>query len=150
MAHGLRGGRETGRRWARSGSTWRRSAGSTFRPLTPIPASIHRFRPKTISETFWSEKKEKLEATPSRISKADVKWLRPDSYRQWRNVGLGSFTRDGLPLDSWKGMAEDRDVAFAGEPSAIPASATQCDQSREPSAAAAKGAGTDSLRLIVA
>jgi hypothetical protein len=43
----------------------------------------------------------------------DVKWLTPEAFRLWRNVGLRGFTFDGMPAESWSGRTEDRDVAFA-------------------------------------
>lgn len=64
-------------------------------------------------QTFWGEDKCRLEASPSAVRKADVKWLSPQAYRQWRNTGLRGFTAGGLPDDSWEGLNEDRDVAFA-------------------------------------
>ena len=54
-----------------------------------------------------------LEATPSGIRRADVKWLTPEAFRVWRNVGLQGYTLDGLPSDRWQGRTEDRDVAYA-------------------------------------
>lgn len=70
-------------------------------------------RARVIGETFWGRQREKLEASPSRVRQADVKWLSPDAYRQWRNVGLRGYTGQGLPPESWVGRTEDRDVAFA-------------------------------------
>ena len=64
-------------------------------------------------QTFWGEDKCRLEASPSAVRRADVKWLSPQAYRQWLNVGLRGFTTGGLPDDSWEGVTEDRDVAFA-------------------------------------
>jgi integrase len=53
-----------------------------------------------------------LEATPAGIRRADVKWLTPLAFRQWRNLGLCGFTTAGLPDPRWRGRTEDRDVAF--------------------------------------
>jgi integrase len=53
-----------------------------------------------------------LEATPGGIRRADVKWLTPEAFRQWRNLGLRGFTTVGLPDPRWRGRTEDRDVAF--------------------------------------
>lgn len=53
-----------------------------------------------------------LESTPSGMRRADVKWLTPQAFRLWRNLGLRGFTRDGLPSPDWQGLTEDRDTAF--------------------------------------
>jgi len=53
-----------------------------------------------------------LESTPSGMSRADVKWLTPQAFRLWRNLGLRGFTMEGVPRDGWRGVTEDRDVAF--------------------------------------
>lgn len=57
--------------------------------------------------------REVLEGTPSAIRRTDVKWLTPEAFRLWRNIGLRGFTAEGLPAESWSGRTEDRDVAFA-------------------------------------
>jgi hypothetical protein len=57
--------------------------------------------------------REVLEGTPSAIRRADVKWLTPEAFRLWRDLGLRGFTSEGVPADSWIGRTEDRDVAFA-------------------------------------
>lgn len=57
--------------------------------------------------------KEVLEGTPSAVRRADVKWMTPEAFRLWRNLGLRGFTMDGLPADTWQGRTEDRDTAFA-------------------------------------
>ena len=54
-----------------------------------------------------------LEASPSRVRRADVKWLTPEAFRLWRNVGLRGFSLEGLPSERWRGRTEDRDVAYA-------------------------------------
>jgi len=56
---------------------------------------------------------ETLELSPSGTHRGDVKWLTPDAYRYWRDVGLAGFSGDGLPTEGWVGANEDRDVAFA-------------------------------------
>ncbi|WP_245562829.1 site-specific integrase [Nocardia araoensis] len=56
--------------------------------------------------------REVLEGTPAAIRRADVKWLTPEAFRLWRNVGLRGFALDGLPVEAWRGRTEDRDVAF--------------------------------------
>ena len=53
-----------------------------------------------------------LESTPSGMRRADVKWLTPQAFRLWRNLGLRGFTMEGLPRHGWRGATEDRDVAF--------------------------------------
>jgi hypothetical protein len=64
-------------------------------------------------QTFSGEDKWRLEASPSAVRMGDVKWLSPQANRQWRNTGLRGFSAGGLPDDSWDGLTEDRDVAFA-------------------------------------
>jgi hypothetical protein len=54
-----------------------------------------------------------LEASPSGVRRADVKWLTPDAFRLWRDVGLRGFTAEGLPSPGWRGLNEDRNIAFA-------------------------------------
>jgi integrase len=70
-------------------------------------------RLRVIGESFTGEEVTKLEATPSGVRRADVKWLTPEAFRTWRNLGLRGFTAEGLPAPSWRGRTEDRDVAFA-------------------------------------
>jgi hypothetical protein len=70
-------------------------------------------RVRVVGETFFGNGKEVLEASPSGVRRADVKWLTPEAFRRWRNLGLRGFTRAGLPCSDWKGPNEDRDVAFA-------------------------------------
>lgn len=53
-----------------------------------------------------------LESTPSGMRRSDVKWLTPQAFRLWRNLGLRGFTMEGLPRQEWRGVTEDRDVAF--------------------------------------
>jgi integrase len=53
-----------------------------------------------------------VEGTPAGVRRADVKWLTPQAFRLWRNLGLRGFTTAGLPDERWRGRTEDRDVAF--------------------------------------
>ena len=53
-----------------------------------------------------------LESTPAGMRRSDVKWLTPQAFRLWRNLGLRGFTVEGLPRHDWRGVTEDRDVAF--------------------------------------
>jgi len=53
-----------------------------------------------------------LESTPAGMRRADVKWLTPQAFRLWRNLGLRGFTSEGVPRQEWRGRTEDRDVAF--------------------------------------
>jgi hypothetical protein len=41
------------------------------------------------------------------------KWLTPEAFRLWRNLGLRGFTAEAMQAESWSGRTEDRDVAFA-------------------------------------
>lgn len=53
-----------------------------------------------------------LESTPAGMRRVDVKWLTPQAFRLWRNLGLRGFTFEGVPRREWRGRTEDRDVAF--------------------------------------
>jgi len=70
-------------------------------------------RLRVIGDTFFGADVIKLEATPSGIRRADVKWLTPEAFRLWRNLGLRGFAAEGVPAPGWQGRTEDRDVAFA-------------------------------------
>lgn len=61
----------------------------------------------------WGAEVARLEASPGGVRRADVKWLTPEAYRLWRNLGLRGFTCEGLPSPGWRGENEDRDAAFA-------------------------------------
>ena len=50
---------------------------------------------------------------PKNVRSWDVKWLVPDIYRDWRRVGLGGYTAEGLPDPSWRGRNDARNLAFA-------------------------------------
>ena len=41
-----------------------------------------------------------------------VEWLPPELYRQWRDVGVRGFTRDGLPGDGFRGRWASRNSVF--------------------------------------
>jgi hypothetical protein len=68
-------------------------------------------RVRVIGETFFGVERAALESTPSGTRRANVKWLTPEAFRLWRNLGLRGFTAEGLPAEDWKGRTEDRDVA---------------------------------------
>jgi site-specific recombinase XerD len=70
-------------------------------------------RLRVVGETFFGMEITALEASPSGVRRADVKWLTPEAFRLWRNVGLRGFTTEGLPAERWRGRTEDRDVAYA-------------------------------------
>lgn len=59
-----------------------------------------------------SQVREQLQGAPSAIRRADVKWLTPEAFRLWRDIGLRGFAADELPAERWVGRSEDRDVAF--------------------------------------
>jgi integrase len=69
-------------------------------------------RVRSWGTTKWDEP-ERMELSPSGIRSSDVKWLTPDAYRLWRDIGLAGFTREGVQAERWVGGNEDRDVAFA-------------------------------------
>lgn len=70
-------------------------------------------RLRVVGQTRFGEDVTALEAGPSGVRRADVKWLTPEAFRLWRNLGLRGFTADGVPAPSWRGRTEDRDVAYA-------------------------------------
>jgi integrase len=111
---------------------WRLSVEDNDRPVSPNAfhvdrAAIRRFylwaaeragvenpvRLRVVGESFFRGERTAVEGTPSAIRRADVKWLTPEAFRLWRNLGLRGFTADGLPAEDWRGRTEDRDVAFA-------------------------------------
>ncbi len=69
-------------------------------------------RARTIATSRVVGEKVVLESMPSGMRKADVKWLTPQAFRLWRNLGLRGFTTEGLPGPDWRGTTEDCDVAF--------------------------------------
>ncbi len=69
-------------------------------------------RLRVIGRTLLGDEVTELEAGPSGVRRADVKWLTPEAFRLWRNLGLRGFTAEGVPASAWQGHAEDRDVAF--------------------------------------
>ena len=50
---------------------------------------------------------------PKNARSSNVKWLIPEIYRDWRRVGLGGYTAEGLPDPSWRGRNDARNLAFA-------------------------------------
>lgn len=69
-----------------------------------------RFRP--VRHRDSKDQAVEMEARPSGVRRADVKWLSPSAFRVWRDVGLRGFSSDGVPSESWLGAVEDRNVAF--------------------------------------
>jgi integrase len=111
---------------------WRLSAEDNIAPVAPGSfrvdlAAIRRFylwaaqqtgvenpvRLRVVGQTRFGEDVTALEAGPSGVRRADVKWLTPEAFRLWRNLGLRGFTAEGIPTPSWRGRTEDRDVAYA-------------------------------------
>ena len=50
---------------------------------------------------------------PSDSQRRRVKWLLPEAYEQWRDVGLAGYTADDDWDQSWRGRQDGRNVAFA-------------------------------------
>ena len=50
---------------------------------------------------------------PHNVRSSNVKWLLPEAYRDWRRVGLGGYTAEGLPDSSWRGRNDARNLTFA-------------------------------------
>lgn len=69
-------------------------------------------RLRTVGASFFAAQKTVVEGTPAAVRRSDVKWLTPEAFRLWRNIGLRGFTGDGMPGARWQGLTEDRDVAF--------------------------------------
>ena len=69
-------------------------------------------RARVIATSWMGGGQVVLESTPSGMRRADVKWLTPQAFRLWRNLGLRGFTMGGVPRHDWRGATEDRDVAF--------------------------------------
>ena len=68
---------------------------------------------KTRLPRFDGEDVEALAVTPKGVRRRDVKWLTPDAYRLWRDIGLCGFAGDGQQRLDWNGLNEDRDRAYA-------------------------------------
>ena len=50
---------------------------------------------------------------PSNVRSSNVKWLLAAAYRAWKKVGLGGYTKEGLPDPTWRGRNDARNLAFA-------------------------------------
>jgi len=50
---------------------------------------------------------------PTDARRVRVKWLTPNAFRQWRDVGLAGYRLDGVRDVSWRGRGDGRNVAFA-------------------------------------
>ena len=53
-----------------------------------------------------------VRARASTIRSADVKWLSPGAYRQWRDVGIHGIAPDGHERTRWRPRSQTRDAAF--------------------------------------
>ncbi|MCP2625424.1 site-specific integrase [Mycolicibacterium smegmatis] len=69
-------------------------------------------RARAIATSWAGGQRVTLESTPSGMRRSDVKWLTPQAFRLWRNLGLRGFTGAGMPHPDWRGSTEDRDTAF--------------------------------------
>jgi hypothetical protein len=69
-------------------------------------------RLRAVGPSFFAGERTALEGTPSAVRRSDVKWLTPEAFRLWRTIGLRGFTGDGVLGALWRGLTEDRDVAF--------------------------------------
>jgi site-specific recombinase XerD len=67
---------------------------------------------RIIGASRFGDQHIKLDSTPTGARVSAVKWLTPKAFRLWRDVGLRGYTTDGALSPDWKGLNEDRDVAF--------------------------------------
>jgi hypothetical protein len=59
------------------------------------------------------ERVEAFEAAPHVVRDRDVKWLDPDGYACWRDLGVRGLDRTGREVPGWRGRTSQRDCAFA-------------------------------------
>jgi len=77
---------------------------------SPVP---HRAR-HTRRESGYAAAPREVAATYSQAARQnDIRWLPPRSYRQWRDVGLRGYSRDGSPDPTFRGRFADRNALFA-------------------------------------
>jgi len=57
-------------------------------------------------------RREVADVGPDYVRTADVKWLAPDAYRRWRDVGVLGLLPDGRERVPWRPRCEEREVAF--------------------------------------
>jgi integrase len=62
--------------------------------------------------TYDGVAREVADVRPDYVRAADVKWLTPDAYRRWRDVGLLGLLPDGSERARWRPRCEERDLAF--------------------------------------
>jgi site-specific recombinase XerD len=56
--------------------------------------------------------REVADVRPDYVRRADVKWLAPDAYRRWRDVGVLGLLPGGGERARWRPRCEQRDLAF--------------------------------------
>lgn len=56
---------------------------------------------------------EALALAPRNVRRTNVKWLTVRAYRQWRDVGLGGYSANGLRDENWRGRTAGRNTAFS-------------------------------------
>jgi integrase len=62
--------------------------------------------------TWDGESREAADVGPDTVRAADVKWLTPDAYERWRDVGLLGLLPDGSERERWRPRCGTRDAAF--------------------------------------
>ncbi|QYF74754.1 tyrosine-type recombinase/integrase [Cryobacterium sp. PAMC25264] len=101
--------RVSGAKWGRELAAFKRlfdwAANERILPSSPL-AVRSRFLPS-------GRVVEVLEAAPRDVRSANVKWLTPDAFVQWRDVGLRGYTAEGLRAHDWRGRNDDRNSLFA-------------------------------------
>jgi hypothetical protein len=56
--------------------------------------------------------REAADVRPEYVRRADVKWLTPDAYQRWRDVGVLGLLPGGGERPRWRPRCEQRDLAF--------------------------------------
>lgn len=89
---------------------WHVDAGTVS--VNPVPHRLQRFMP-IYSGGGSRGTAETIPATYSHDRESErVEWLPPESYRQWRDVGMRGYSADGLPDSGFRGRWAARNATF--------------------------------------
>lgn len=87
---------------------WQRAHGQVL--TNPIPQRVRRAAPGYNSR---GEPGVTAASYSHGARREKIQWLPARSYRQWRDVGLRGYDRNGLPNPSFRGRWADRNAAFS-------------------------------------
>ena len=89
---------------------WQVDAGTV--PVNPVPHRLRRFMP-IYPGPGGRERSATTPATYSHDRQSEhVRWLPPQSYRRWRDVGMRGYTADGMPDPRFRGRWGARNATF--------------------------------------